>query len=84
MIIRAIAFTVVFLSSIFLPIWVFLLFSFAYGFVYAPYELLMIGLLIDSQFGDATQNLSYIYTASIVALSIIIIFVKPQLRICKN
>lgn len=84
MIIRTIGFIAVFLSSIFLPIWIFLLFSFVYGFIYAPYELLIIGLLIDSQFGDTMQNLSYIYTVSIVILSIIIVFVKPQLRISKN
>lgn len=84
MTVRLVSYALLFLVALFFPFWVFLLLSIIYGFVYEPYELLIIGLIVDAQFGDVGQYESYTYTISIAILSTALFFIKPQLRIYKN
>lgn len=80
MIIRVLSFIVVFLCALFFPFWVFLPAAVVYGFVYAPYELMLIGVLIDVQFGDVGTSTGYLYTAVTAVSAIMVVLAKPHLR----
>ncbi len=80
MIIRVSTFFAVLLTGIFLPIWVFICGALLYAFFYTPYELLIIGVYIDAQFGDVGSGVWYLYTAISAFLLILSIVSKPYLR----
>lgn len=79
--IRILGFLLIFLSALFLPFWFFILLGVLYGFYYQPHELMIIGILIDAQFGEAGGGMIYHYTAAMIILSIILFFLKPHLRL---
>lgn len=79
--VRIVCFLLIFLSALFLPFWFFVLLGILYGFYYEPYELMIIGVLIDVQFGEVGGETTYYYTISMVILSIILYFLKPHLRL---
>ena len=81
MIIRIISFLFVLVSALFLPSWFFVLATLIYGFVYQPYELLLIAIMIDVQFGDVGNTLNYYYSGVVILISLILLFLKPQLRV---
>lgn len=80
MILRGISYILVLLTALFLPLWAFLFVIVVYGFIYTPYELILIGVLIDAQFGGAGAHQEYLYTLATVVSAIILVVLKPQLR----
>jgi len=77
MIIRAISFLMVLVTALFLPFWIFIIASTAYAFVYAPYEILILGLFVDALFGGSIQSAGYIYTLSSAILGAVVLLSKP-------
>jgi len=80
MIIRAMSFVMVFMTALFLPLWVFIVACFAYAFIYSPYEILIIGLLVDAQFGGEIQGAGYWYTLSSAVVGAAVFLLKPLFR----
>ena len=66
------------LVALYLPFWCFAVLSFVYTCVWLPYELLILAVLIDAQFGSA-----YAYTLAISIFILASIYTKPFLRFYK-
>jgi hypothetical protein len=69
------AFIFLFLVALFAPLPVFLVGVFFYVFVWEGYELLFIGVVIDSVYG--TSIFSCLYTALTGALLLVSVLVRP-------
>jgi hypothetical protein len=82
--VRIVSFALIFLSALFLPFWFFLCACIVYGFFYSPYELMIIGLLIDAQFGGTGDISMYTYTLSLIILSVVLFILKPYLLISQK
>ncbi len=80
MIIRISSFFAIVLIGIFLPLWVFVCGACIYAFFYIPYELLIVSVFIDAQFGDAHTGVWFVYTLVVIALLSLSILSKPYLR----
>lgn len=75
--IRAILFSVLFLAGFLIPLPVFIVLTLAYCAAFEGYELLVIGVVIDSIFGPTVT--SFTYTLSIGVVLIIFAFLRPFL-----
>lgn len=77
---RSFSLITVVLAMLFLPFWVSVCFMLLYAYVYSAYELLLIAVLIDAQFGSAENGLWYLYTLSASFILILTVYTKPHLR----
>lgn len=77
---RIFCFLGIIFTALFLPFWIFVCMSFIYAFTWNAYELLIIGLFIDAQFGDVSRQLWYLYTITSAGILALTIYVKPHLR----
>lgn len=76
--IRISSFIAVTASALFFPLWVFVLTALLHAFVFSPYELLLIGVLIDAGFGNPGGG-SYWYTAAAAGVCITAAYLRPYL-----
>jgi len=68
------------LSALFLPMWSFLVLAVLYGLVWTPYELLILALCIDAQFGDQQLGVWYWYTLWISCILVFSVYIRPHVR----
>lgn len=80
MLIRIFSFIAVAASALFFPLWAFSLAALVYAFAFSPYELLLIGVLIDAGFGSPGGT-SYGYTAVAAGACIIAAYLRPYLSV---
>lgn len=78
--VRILLLLVVTLTAMFFPLWVFIVAGFVYALFYTPYEVMIIGLCIDSQFGEQARGLWYLYTLATVCIFFVTLYVRPFLR----
>ena len=71
------------LIALFLPFWCFALFAFVYTCFWLPYELLILTVLIDAQFGSPQLDISYAYTLTLSIFLLTSMYIKPFLRFYK-
>ncbi len=76
---RIFVFSLLFLIALLLPIWAFIPCAIAYVLWKPGYELMGIGIIIDSQFGMGSIPLGYVYTLSLGVLVLGAEFLKPHL-----
>ncbi len=77
---RVLLFFIVILTALFMPLWSFVGIAFVYALLYTPYELLILAVCIDAQFGDPYRGLWFLYTLSASGIVLITVRLKPQLR----
>ncbi|HEU4677519.1 MAG TPA: hypothetical protein VFS75_02265 [Candidatus Paceibacterota bacterium] len=76
---RIIAFICLFFAALYLPLWLFALGAVAYAFTFRAYELLVLAVLIDAEFGEPGTG-AYRYTASVAIALLFAALVRPYLR----
>ncbi len=79
--VRIISFIALFFTALFFPLWVFVPLAVLYACIFGAYEIILIGIYIDVQFGNPdVYKVWFLYTA----LTLIIVggslLVKPFLR----
>jgi hypothetical protein len=67
-------------AGLLLPFWYFVPFVLLYAFFYTPYELLVLGVCIDSVFGDTALFTGYAYTITVALTLLLITALKPHLK----
>ncbi len=77
---RIISFIGITLVALFLPLWVFVCFALLYAFVFAPYELLILAVCIDAQFGDTARGVWFVYTGIAALVTLAVMAARPLLR----
>ncbi len=77
---RIISFIGITLAALFFPLWVFACLAPLYAFVFAPYEMLALGVCIDAQFGDIARGMWFIYTGIAALAMLAVMTVRPLLR----
>ncbi|MCR4285562.1 MAG: hypothetical protein NUW00_01570 [Candidatus Kaiserbacteria bacterium] len=77
---RIISFVTALLCAVFLPFWVFVCISCAYALTWTPFELIIIGVYIDAQFGNPNAGVWFMYTLTAIIFVGISILAKPYLR----
>lgn len=78
---RLILFSIFFIVSTSIPFAVFILFSILYAFRFLAYELIFLGIILDSFFGPAAAGFSFSYTAVALGSFIVAGLVKPYLSV---
>lgn len=78
---RIFLFCIIVLIGLFLPLWAFACAAFVYALVYTPYEILILAMCIDAQFGDPQSGLWFLYTLTSSCILIVTVYLKPQLRL---
>ena len=78
--IRIISFAIALLCALFLPFWVFVGISCIYALIATPFELIFIGMYIDTQFGNPDSGVWFLYTLTAILFVSISILAKPYLR----
>ena len=73
-------FLIVLLITLFFPLWAFILGAFLYALLYTPFEILILAVCIDAQFGDPSRGAWFLYTLSAGCVVLITVYIKPQLR----
>jgi hypothetical protein len=68
------------LVALFLPFWIFACLAPLYAFIFAPYELLILGVCIDAQFADTARGVGYAYTGFIALITLAVMAARPLLR----
>ncbi len=81
--IRIVSFVGVLLTTLFLPYWVFVPVAFVYALMCTPYELLIIAVCVDAQFGDMNGGVWYLYTLTIAVILIVTTSIKPYFQFYK-
>jgi hypothetical protein len=66
--------------GLFLPFWFFILSVFLYALFFTPYELLVLSVLIDAQFGNSTLFSGYAYTMVVGIAFLTTSTLKPYIR----
>lgn len=66
--------------AVFCPLWVFIICIIPYALFFTAYELLIVALCIDAQFGEPTAGIWYWYTLSVSSVLIVATYVKPYIR----
>lgn len=77
---RIFYFILVFMSALFLPVWIFGPLAVIYALAFSGYELLVIALLVDAQFGDTSRTLWYGYTLMVSVILLAAVAAKPYLK----
>jgi hypothetical protein len=81
--VRIISFLGIVLSALFLPVWLFALLTLVYAFLFSPYEVLVLAVLVDAQFGDVGLPVWYAYTLVASLVLLFVVYLKPYLRFYK-
>ena len=81
---RAISFAGMTLIALFLPLWVFICVIPVYAFAFSPYELLVLAVCVDAQFGNVTQEVWYVYTTIVSLVTVLTMSIRPLLHFYKN
>lgn len=68
------------LSGLLMPFWFFIACAFLYALWKPGYELIVLGMFIDAQFGIPENEFPYVYTLSLGILVLATSFLKPYLR----
>jgi hypothetical protein len=79
--IRLICFVSALASSLFLPWWCFVGIAFVYALLYTPYELLVVGVVIDASFGEVGRGFWYSYTMVGIVSILFAYVVRPLIRL---
>ncbi len=77
--IRFFLYIAVVLSALFLPFWAFVLIAFVYALFFAPHEVIVVGVLIDAQFGEVGIGVWYLYTLATIGIFFVTLYSKPYL-----
>lgn len=77
---RIFLFSIMILVALFLPLWAFIIGAFLYALIYTPYEILVLAVCVDAQFGDPGRGVWFLYTLSTSVILLATVFIKPQLR----
>lgn len=77
---RATCFLGVVLTTLFLPLPLFIVGALVYAFLFSPYEVLALAILVDAQFGDTETPMWYAYTLVASLALLISVYAKPFLR----
>ena len=78
---RIISFVGIIFAALFLPFWAFVPIALLYALVWTPYELLVLAVCIDSQFGDVDMGVWYKYTLAVSLIFLLTTSIKPYLRL---
>lgn len=68
------------LIALYMPFWVFVITGFTYALFFHSFELCIIAVCIDAQFGNPEHGIWYLYTLSALIIFITMMYVKPRLR----
>ncbi len=79
---RIAAYIGLFFSALLTPFPVFVFFALLYIFFWEGYEVIVIGIVIDSVFG--TKATSFLYTGAIGVLLLVFTLLRPRLSWYKN
>lgn len=79
-VVRILSFIGLCACALFLPFWFFLPLAVAYALCFSAYELLIVAVFIDAQFGDTERSLWFLYTLSVAVILIVTTALKPYLR----
>lgn len=79
-ILRTICCIGVVLCALFLPFWIFVCVALAYILVYTPYEILVLAVGMDAQFGNPTYDVIPLYTIATTLIMVSSLYLKPRLR----
>ena len=77
---RGISFVGVALCGLFFPVWVFASVALLYAFIFSPYELLVLSVCIDAQFGEVPRTVWFLYTSITVVVTLCAMSARPFLR----
>lgn len=77
---RIMSFVLTVLCTVFLPFWVFVCIACVYALTWTPFELILIGVYIDAQFGNPYTGIWFAYTLTAIIFVGISILAKPYLR----
>lgn len=80
---RIVCFSGAVLAALFLPFWFFLLIACVYALLFTSYELLILAVLVDAQFGNREEGIWFIYTLATSIIVILSAYLKPHLRFYK-
>jgi hypothetical protein len=79
--IRIVSFITLFLTALFFPLWVFVPLAVLYTCMFGAYEIIIIGIYIDAQFGNPDiHEMWFLYTALTLSIVGVSLLVKPFLR----
>lgn len=76
---RIIIFIGLLVLSLFVPFWIFLPFVFLYALWQSAYELIILGMFIDAQFGLSAVSFGYLYTFTLGTIVLVAEFIKPHM-----
>lgn len=79
--IRLLSYIVVVIVGLLTPLWVFMPIALAYMYIYGPYEVCALALLIDVRFGDGVPGFQYWYSFLTIVLAGISWGVHTRLKI---
>ncbi len=78
--IRILSFIGLLIGIVSLPFWYVVPFIFIYSFFFTPYELLILAVCIDAEFGNGETLSGYSYTLTVALAFVLTSFSKPYLR----
>lgn len=79
--IRIVSFITLFLTALFLPLWIFVPLAALYACIFGAYEIIVIGIYIDAQFGNPDMHkIWFLYTMLTLSIVGVSLLVKPFLR----
>jgi hypothetical protein len=76
---RIITFCILIGIALLAPLWLFLVCAALYALTVRGYELIVLGMFIDAQFGVASTSFPYLYTVSTGAIILVLELAKPHL-----
>jgi hypothetical protein len=81
---QIIAFIALFLSGLYLPLWVFAVIGFAYALIWSAPSVFIVALVIDVQFSDPGNHIYALYTLTACVSSIMAYSIRPLLRFTRD
>jgi len=79
-VLRVSSFIGVLIAMLFLPLWIVVPIVCLYALVFTGYELLILAVCMDAQFGDMRHGIWYMYTLFVSVVLLCAIKIKPHLR----
>ncbi len=77
---RIFSFIIVVIAGLFLPLPVFVAVAFVYTLFWQSYELCVLAVCIDAQFGDTNIGVWYVYTLATMLILLSVVYLRPYLR----
>ena len=78
--IRVLSFIAITIGVLFLPFWYVVPCIFLYAFFFTPYELLILSVCVDAEFGNSETISGYSYTITVALAIILSSYIKPYLK----